>query len=166
MHRLGATLVVILLVAGCGQGDNSGGSSATDRSSTAAMSKAQFVSHFNDLCRRGWPLILRNAAEYASSQSPHLSSRRLFEKTFRYSFMAGFDYYIFSKAHELGVNENYESVGQEVIAAMKDPVERGLHREWFGSPAQVAALFAPYNRVARRYGLGDCLVAGPHLPRG
>jgi hypothetical protein len=174
MRRLiGVALAVAAIAAGCGDsgGDSAG---AGDQASTAeakverttdAMTKAQFVAHFNEVCRRAWPEIRRNAAEYSRLQDPHLSQKELFAKVVRYSFMAGFDFNIFNPMHELGTpSDRSEHQGTTMNFEMKEAVERAIHRMWLHSPAQLATLFADYNRAARRYGLDECLIAGSHLP--
>jgi hypothetical protein len=171
MRRLiGAALAVVMIASGCGgsgggsDGEASAGGVDTERT-TDAMTKAQFVAHFNDVCRRAWPEIRRNAAQYGRLQDPHLGEKELFAKVVRYSFMAGFDFHIFNPIHELGApGDQAEHQGTTVIFTMKEAVEPAIHRVWLHSPAQLAALFADYNRAARRYGLDECLIAGSHLP--
>lgn len=173
MHRLVAMLAIAAIAAGygCGSGDDSteakgqtSNKEADAGRTTDAMTKAQFVTHFNDVCRHAWPEILQNAAEYSGLQNPKLSKKKLFANTVRYSYMAGFDFHIFNEIHALGAPEQQEHKGTKLNFTMKEAVERAIHRVWLNSPAQLTALFAAYNRAARRYGLDDCLVAGAHLP--
>jgi len=171
-HLIGTALATAVFAAGCGGGGDSAGapgqssSGGTDTERTTdAMTKAQFVAHFNGVCRRAWPLIRENAAEYSRAQNPRLSEKKLFAKVVRYSFMAGFDFHIFNPMHELGTPaDSSEHQGTTMNFAMKEAVERAIHRMWLHSPAQLVALFADYNQAARRYGLDECVVAGPHLP--
>ncbi len=167
MRRLiGGALAIAVFAAGCG-GDSAGAPSqgAATKRTTDSMTKAEFVAHFNHVCRRAWPEIRKNAAEYSRFQNPRLSEKKLFAKVVRYSFMAGFDFHIFNPMHELGTPaDSSEHQGTTMNFAMKEAVERAIHREWVNSPAQLTALFADYNQAARRYGLDQCLVAGPHLP--
>ncbi len=172
MHRVVAALAITAIASGfwsgCG-GANSGTGQASSTKAdgaqtTASMTKAQFTAHFNDVCRHAWGEILKNAAEYSKWQSPHLSEKKNFARTVRYSFMAGFDFHIFNEIHALGAPQQQEHRGTTLIFTMKEAVEKAIHRLWLSTPARLAALFADYNRAARRYGLDDCLVAGSHLP--
>jgi hypothetical protein len=171
MRRLVVALAMGAIAVGCGCGGSGGaGEQASAEAAgqvrtTASMTKAQFTAHFNRVCRRAWPEILKNVAEYGKSQNPGLSEKELFANAVRYSFMAGFDYYVFNGIHTLGAPQQQEHRGTTLIFTMKEAVERAIHGVWLPSPAQLAALFADYNHAARRYGLGACLVAGPHLPR-
>jgi hypothetical protein len=171
-QRLFAALAVAAIAfgcwGGCGGGDSAsrGAPAEADRTRTAdSVTKAQFTARFNDVCRHAWGDILENAVVYGRGQSPDLNEKELFARTVRYSFMAGFDFYIFSKVHALGAPRQQEHRGTTLIFTMKEAVEQAIHRVWLHSPAQLEALFADYNRAARRYGLDDCLVAGEHLPR-
>ncbi len=167
-HRVAAALAIAVIAAGCGSSEGGGEQTSTDgvgqARTTASMTKAQFTAHFNAICRRTWPEILENVATYNKSQSTRLSKQKLFENAVRYSFMAGFDYYVFNGIHTLGAPEQQEHKGTALIFTMKEAVEKAIHRVWLTSPAQLVALFSNYNRAARRYGLDDCLVAGSHLP--
>jgi hypothetical protein len=170
MPRVVAALAIGVIVAGCGCGSAGGAGDPTSTEpagqarTTDSVTKAQFTARFNRVCRQVWPEILHNVAVYSRSQSPGLSEKKLFENSVRYSFMAGFDYYIFNPIHALGAPRQQEHRGTTLIFTMKEAVERAIHRVWLSSPARLAALFADYNRAARHYGLDQCLVAGAHLP--
>lgn len=174
MRRLiGVALAIAVIAAGCGDSDGDSAGAAGQTSSggvdiertTDSMTKAQYVAHFNAVCRRAWPEIRENTAEYSKFQNPGLSEKKLFAKVVRYSFMAGFDFHVFNPMHELGTPaDSSEHQGTTMNFAMKEAVERAIHRMWLHSPAQLAALFADYNQAARRYGLDECLIAGSHLP--
>jgi hypothetical protein len=183
LARLGAALAIAgslaAIAAGCGAGaasPNGGDSSAGAIGQTSAqkaevttpatsMTKTRYVAWLNHVCRRSWPAILHNATEYWRQQKPNLSRKARFEQTVRFSYMAGFDYYVFSKVNAWGPPGEHRHGGKRMINAMKKAVEDGLHRVWIGSPKELAAVFADYNRIARQYGVDRCLVAGAHVPR-
>lgn len=183
LAQLGAALAIAASLAavavGCGGGaasSNGGGSSTSATGQTAtqrteattpatSMTKARYVAWLNHICRRSWPVILRNVAEYRSWQEPNPSREERVEETIRYSYMAGFDYYVFSKVIAWGPPGEHRRGGKRMINAMKKAAEDGLHRVWIGSLKELASVFADYNRIARQYGVDQCLVAGAHIPR-
>jgi hypothetical protein len=183
LARLGAALAIAAslaaIAAGCGGdaasskgGDGSAGaigqtsSQGTEATTPAtSMTKARYVAWLNHVCRRSWPTILHNVAEYRGWQKRNLSRKEQIEQTIRYSYMAGFDYYVFSKVIAWGPPGEHRHGGKRMINAMKKAAEDGLHRVWIGSLEELTAVFADYNRIAQQYGVDQCLVAGPHIPR-
>jgi hypothetical protein len=167
-------------LAGCGGGgeDGAGGGSATanergfsvraDTTATtaAALTKAEFLARINAACRNRWSTIHNNFAVLADRQPPKFSDRRRYGKAVRLTFMAGLDFYVFDTIYDVGAPPGDERRVEEMLGAMQESVERtqrGLAP--IRSPKQLEAHFATYNRLARAYGLDDCLVAGAHLPR-
>ena len=127
------------------------------------VTKARFVTQANHACRHGWGVILENFAQYSSWQSPKLSERELFAKAVRFSFLAGLDFWIFDPIQKLKAPVGEKESVEEVIGKMQIAVERGERGLRAYTPTQLSAQFADYNRVARRYGLEDCLVDGARL---
>jgi hypothetical protein len=157
---------------GCG-GNGSSGTDArgfsvradTTMTTAASLTRARFVMRINRTCRRTWPAILENFAAYGGRLAPELSGGRRYAKAIRLSFTAGLDFYVFDAIYNLGAPPGEEKRVEEMIGTMQESVERtqrGLRP--VRSPEQLEAHFAAYNRLAREYGLDDCLVADMHLP--
>ncbi len=157
---------------GCGGGDSyvtgeRGFSVRADTTMTtaASLTRARFLTRINRTCRRTWPTILDNFVVYGGRLAPELSGKRRYAKAVRLSFTAGLDFYVFDAIYNLGAPPGEEGHVEAMIAAMQESVERtqrGLRP--IRSPHQLEAHFAAYNRLARAYGLDDCLVGGAHLP--
>jgi hypothetical protein len=177
---LTAAIAVVLAIeaaAGCGgtaEGDPApAGREYSVRADTVmttetSVTKASFVSGANDLCRREWPNVLHNFTKYSGWQSPRLGEATVFAKAVRLSYMPGVDYYVFDEIHAMPAPPNEKGAIEEVIGTMQSAVERGEGRGGEPVPipsrAKLQAMFADYNRLAHRYGLDECLIAGAHLP--
>ncbi len=167
-----ATVAIAALLVGCGGGGDDGGRGASSTSSAAhgppklgaSMSKSRYLARANAICKRSWPAILHNTAEYARRQKPGMSEEARVADLIRLSYMAGFDFYIFAKLLAWGPPRDDREEGKAMIEALREATENGLHWMRITSREQLADVFADYNRRASRYGLGQCLVAGPHLP--
>lgn len=173
-----AAVISLVALTGCGGGN--GGSSATAKSqaysvngrtysvradttiTTASVSLPQWRTQVNQVCREAWPTIQENFDKYLSWQNQHLPMRVRMEKTIRLSVLAGIDFHIFDNIHKEKAPEGEQASVEELIGAMQAAVEHGekLHMH---SQKQLFALFADFNRRARRYGLDDCIVNGAHL---
>jgi len=126
---------------------------------TANIGQAEFVKQTNRTCREAWPTIVDNFAKYSSWQDPKLSERRGFAEAVQLSLLAGIDFHIFDEIHDSPVPDGQGDDVEEIIGTMQYAVEQGQQRlAPIATPAQVVALFADYNALAREYGLGDCLV--------
>jgi hypothetical protein len=170
MHRpIVALAVVAIAASGCGGADSDNERQgfvvkADTTVTTASLTKAQFVAHVNDVCRRRWPVILQNFVEYSGSLSPRWSEEKRFANAARLSFMAGVDFHIFDQIYKLGAPSGEEHNVEAVIGAMQEAVERGERQVRIISPVELQALFGKYNEIALHYGLGECSVSGAHLP--
>jgi hypothetical protein len=159
---------------GCGNGDGSSGTDEpgfsviadTTVTTAASLAKARFLARINRTCRRTWPTILHNFVVYGRRPPPELGGGRRYAKAVRLSFIAGLDFYVFDAIYNLGAPPDDEQRVEEMIGTMQESIERtqrGLRP--ISSPGKLETHFAPYNHLARAYGLTDCLVAGPHLPK-
>lgn len=175
MRRPAAVAAVVAAVAiggGCG-GDSAetaeGGGFKVQASTTVTTgslpTKARFVARVNQICRKAWKLILRNFSRYSSWQSPRMSEADVFAKTVRLTYLASVDFYIFDPIYRMGAPKGEERAAEDVIGTMQIAVERGQRVVRVPTTEKLLALFADYNEVARDYGLDECLVEGPHLPK-
>jgi hypothetical protein len=182
---IGLTAIAVAGLAGCGGSGSSGAGGASGSRGTggaaergfsvradttvttaaASLTKARFLARMNRTCRRTWPTILHNFVVYGRRPGPELGGRRRYAKAVRLTFTAGLDFYVFDAIYNLGAPPGDEERVEEMIGTMQESVERtqrGLRP--IPSPRRLQAHFAAYNRLARAYGLDDCLVAGAHLP--
>jgi hypothetical protein len=154
MQRLAAALAVAAIIGGCGASGREGGahSGSTDSTPpwrrpyglvyvTQGLRKGRFTTHFNTLCRRSWRRINDPRASYFDSIT----------------------FYIYSAIQRFGTPRGERGPVEHLLVTMQEGVEQG-ERTRITAPARVEALFADYNRAARRIGLDECLVAGAHLP--
>jgi hypothetical protein len=160
-----------ILAAGCGGSDE--GTAATDSHgytvqavttvSPNKLTKAEYIARANQICRQGWHIVLQNFAEYSGWQSPKMTREEVFTKSVRLSFLAGLDFHIFDRLHQLGSPKHEEHRVETVIGAMQLAVELGQVKVLIRSVPQLNSQFADYNRRAHRYGLNRCLVDGARL---
>jgi hypothetical protein len=131
----------------------------------ASFPEAQLVPRINGICRKAWPIIIDNFTEYRSWQGQK-ESPKLFTKVARLSLMAGIDFHIFDYVYNLGAPPSEQRKIEEIIGTMQSAVERGQKGlAPVSTVAQVDKLFSDYNRMAQRYGLGECLVDKARLGR-
>lgn len=171
-----AIAALAMTVGGCG---GSGGDDSTpeDRdialradttmTTKPSLTKAKFLAHVNDLCRRKWRFILRayrQTAVVTARLHPQTTELQQYTRGVRFSYFPSIDFHIFDEVQRLGAPPGENHAIEDVIGTMQVSVERG-ERMRMTSPAQVEALFDGYNRRASRYGLSACLVSGAHLPR-
>jgi hypothetical protein len=155
MRCLATALAVAAIIGGCGAGGENHESDANATDSTPpwrrpyglvyakpGLTKAKFQIHFNHLCGSKWRLI-QNA---------------------RSSYFSLITFYIYDAIQSLGSPPDERGRVENLLVRMREGVERG-ERLGTANPARVQALFADYNRTARRLGLDECLVAGANLPR-
>jgi hypothetical protein len=164
---LAAAMAFGAAVAGCG-GDNGDATASDDQGysveadttmTTANLDKAQFVSRVNKICRKSWPIVVHNFAEYSETQDPRFSKKARFAQALHLSLLAGIDFYIFDGIYNLGAPPGQERQVEEIIGPFQSAVERGQKELVpLSSRAQAVALFDDYNQRARQYGLTDCLV--------
>jgi hypothetical protein len=163
-------LAAALLVSGCGGQSDRARSERPDFTviasttmTTGSITRPEFVTQVNQLCRREWITILDNFAKYRSWQSPRPPERQLFAQSVRLSFLAGLDFHIFDEIRRIRAPRADKTRVEEVIGRMQTAVERGQRELHTYTPAQLSKQFAEYNRAARKYGLRDCLVDGKRL---
>lgn len=181
MHRLVAAValtVVAALGTGCGSsagGDPPGGGHGfsveadTTVATTPTLTKAKFIAHVNSLCRRKWPFVLHAFREYRGDlrwKAPRLNDKQRWVKSTRLAYFPSIGYHIYDWVIRLGAPPGEKRAIEEVVGSMREGMERGQRLRPVTDQAQVRALFDRYNRIARGYGLDECLVNGKHLPHG
>lgn len=164
--------VAALLVATGGCGGSSTGDDertysvqASTTMTAAQLTKAQFIRRMNATCRKAWITILDNFDQYSSSQDPRVDAEERFAEAVQSSLLAGLVFHIFDNFRILGAPPGEEKALEDVIGRFQYAAETGQIQKPPGlhSAADVARHFSDYNRVARVYGLGDCLVDEAHL---
>lgn len=171
-----AALFLVASAAGCGGGQDTSNSNpgnsdgvfsvrADTTVTDTSLSKAQFITRMNKICRHGWHVILADFAKYSGWQGPNLSRKDLYAKAIRNSFLSGLDFEIFDEFRFLGAPREEANEVEEVIGPMQIAVERGQRQVPVTNAGILEALFSEYNLRAQQYGLKDCLVSGAHLPR-
>jgi hypothetical protein len=176
MLRLVASAVTTGLVAialGCGD-DTSGeepNEPAKPRVSVTtdhALTKAKFLAHVNELCRRKWRFIM-NAVKQTrvlwEKQYPRVNDRQNYLRAVRLSFFSSLNFLIFDWVRRLGAPPGGKQAVEELLGAMQETIDQGSRGVRFTTVPQLQALFTRYNEEARRYGLDQCLVSGAHIPR-
>lgn len=165
-----AMVAIAALLAGCG-GD-AGGNGYQVRASTTMtiadppLTKPQFVARVNAICREAWRTVWDNWEVYTSAQEPQLGEKERFAEAVRLSLLAGIDFHIFDNILDLGAPPGEQRRIEAIVGPFQEAVELGWADRWRAySVAEVPPQFSQYNRLARRYGLDDCLVDGAHLRR-
>lgn len=162
---------IAVIAAGCGGSSSSADAGnqtysveAETTMTTANVSKAQFVSQANKLCREAWVTILRNFAEYSGWHETKTNKKKNFVESVQLSLLAGIEFHIFDEIRNLGSPQGEEQAIEEIIGPMQSAIERGQKKlAPISSVAKVSKLFGEYDQLARRYGLDDCLVDTAHL---
>jgi len=163
-------MVATTILAGCGD-DEAGDSEAyaVEASTTVTvasppLTKPQFVSRLNRICRKAWDTVHDNWDVYTGTQSLQLSARERFEEAVRLSLLAGLDFHIFDNVRALGAPPGQADEIEAIIGPFQAAVELGWKERWRAySIEEIAPQFETYNRLARRYGLDDCLVTHARL---
>jgi hypothetical protein len=180
-RKISRSLWAIVLVAtvvalsGCGEnsGDDPPAAAAVEqrelvraaRAIEAAdppLSRAQFVTRVNKLCRLAWPEIRRRLAVYRSTQDPELSAQRRFEQGVARSLLPEIKSRIFDPMLALGTPTMGRSELEEIMRWLGEAIEIGQGEFAINSPFLVWDLFDMFNPLARQYGLGNCLVNTAH----
>jgi hypothetical protein len=167
-------VTVVAILSGCGAGD------ADDPHATAKeheslvrvahqieaadppISKARFVARVNQLCRRAWPTIRHNLAVYRGTQDPGLSPERRFKQGISRLLLPEVESRIFDPVMALGAPREGKPELEEVMRWLGEAIEIGEGQFAITSPVLVWDLFDMFNPLARRYGLGQCLVNRAH----
>jgi hypothetical protein len=129
------------------------------------LSKAQFVTRVNRLCREAWPAIRRNLAAYKSGQDPRLSPQRRFRQAVGQSLVPEVKGRIFDRMMALGAPQEDRPELEEVMRWLGEAIEigQGAHGGFpITSPVVVWDLFDVFNPLSYRYGLGECPVNAAH----
>lgn len=176
--RRGAPLPLVAIAAaaiasGCGGGSDTeaGGGQTYDPEASTTMlvarpplTKAQFVTRVNKICRTAWGIVLNNWAKFTKQQDPTKSRNQRFDEAVRLPLLSGIDFYIFDKVRELGAPAGEEQEIEAVIGPFQIAVELGWKKRWRAySAEEVIPHFRTYNERAQQYGLSDCLVEPKRL---
>jgi hypothetical protein len=156
-------------VAGCGSETDPREDFTVRASTTVAtgpLDRKRFVVRVNRICRKAWVEVLGNFSRYSGwPDQARLSEQDAFAKSVRLTFLAGYDFYVFDEIYNLGGPPEEERQVEEIIGELQRAVELGQRRIRVESAGELTELFAGYNRLARGYGLDDCLVDGERVKR-
>jgi hypothetical protein len=131
---------------------------------TADITKAEFISRMNRLCREAWPRVAENLADFNQrTKNTGWSKQKRLVEAVHVPILTGITFHIFDGYRIFGAPKGQKRVLEEVIGPMRIAVETG-EREQLTSEKEVAALFTEYNQRARRYGLDQCIVTTARLP--
>lgn len=168
LGRLGAclagALLATMLASGCG-GSSSGDSAedAVNRPSEpgielplalVSLSRAQYLTQANALCRRSWADMLTKFARGRNDFEG--SEAQLFAYYSRNSFLPHMQFWVDDIVY-LGAPEGEPEPYEAALEALQAAVYEGQERR-ISSPAQIATIFADFNRRARQAGYDECLV--------
>jgi hypothetical protein len=167
---LAGALFAATIVSGCGgsSSDDSAEGSINRPSepgielplALVSLSRTQYLAQANALCRRSWADMLTKFARRRNDFKGN--EAQLFAFYSRNSFLPHmqfwFDDIVYLGAPE-GEPEPYEGALEALQAAVYEGQERRI-----SSPAQFAAIFADFNRRARKAGLDECLVEADSFP--
>jgi hypothetical protein len=129
------------------------------------LSKARFVARVNRLCRQAWPAIRRNFAVYRSTEDTELSERRRFKQAIGRSLLPEIESRFFTPILSLGAPRGDEAELREIMRWLGEAIELGQGGPGafpITTPVILWDLFDMFNPLARRYGLGQCLVNARH----
>lgn len=165
---------IVLVTAGCNGGSGSAElgeaqtydpeANTTMRVAQPPLTKAQFVTRVNKICRQAWDAVVDNWAQFTSEQDKKKSKKERFDEAVRFPLLSGIDFYIFDSIRELGAPAGEEEEIETIIGPLQITVELGWKERWHAySVADVAPRFETYNERTRKYGLDDCLIEADRL---
>lgn len=161
-----------MAIAGCGGASGATGdeqayivrASTTVTIASPHLTKGQFVSRANQLCREGWKTVVHNFVEYNGWQEGKEGKRATFAESVRLSLLAGIDFHIFDEIQRLGSAPGQEGQVEAIIGPLQEAVELGQLKRWQAySAAEVPPHFRKFNQRAQSYGLADCVVSQSRL---
>jgi hypothetical protein len=158
--------IAAITTLGCG-GDGSDGTSKQDRDLstvpriglpvfTGSLTKAQFIARSNEFCRESWADMLQEAARHRRERASKASEAELFAYSSRYSFLPHIQFW-FDDISYLGAPKGEEEQVEDMLKALQWAVYSGEERR-IASIELMTAVFSSFNRLAREYGLDECLV--------
>jgi hypothetical protein len=126
------------------------------------LSKSQFVTRVNGLCRQAWATIRQDLADYRGAQNRGLSAQRRFRQMIARSLSPKVESQIFDRIMALGTPRRERVEVEEIMRWLGEAIEIGQGEYPVTSPVVVWDLFDMFNPLARRYGLSQCLVNRAH----
>jgi hypothetical protein len=145
---IGVVIVLTALISGCGSGGDT---------STAALTKSQFLQQGNAICEKGEVERLQAMeGEYASLSSGGLSEAEVQEKLLTVSLVA-YDKTV-SRLSELEAPEGEEKNVEELIQAMEGASQAASAHP--REALQGGVTFRKANKLLNDYGLDKCDLIG------
>jgi hypothetical protein len=169
LAALALALVAIAVAVGCGSSVESGGQTysvqASTTMTTASIDRGQFLALVKGICRTAWMEIGDDFADYRRTEHQQSRGKQGFADAAQASLLASIDFHIFDAIRILGAPKGEKRAIEEIIGPMQFAVESGQRQSpsRLYSLVRVSNLFRDYNRRARQYGLGDCVVNQAHL---
>lgn len=168
-----AIAAIAAVVAGCG---NASSSESTPSVATQAaghpkgpaketpISKAQYIAQANKICVRNWgflhAIFMRNYRKLALHLNKSLFLKPADAKKFRNAskeiFLPSIQI-LFDDVQYLGSPSGEQDEVEAILGAFQQEVYAGAKKP-NKSPAQFAATFSRFNRLAGQYGIDSCLI--------
>lgn len=171
---LPAIVLAIVFAAGCGskgqQGTvRTGAGTVTAETglplNPSSLTKAQFLVRANRLCRESWAAMRKEFSQFRAERGSGMSDAQLFAYSARNNFLTHIQFWFDDISYlgaPTGVKSETESMMQilqpeDTLKALELAVFSGQERR-VSDAKQLGAIFSSYDRLARKYGLDDCLV--------
>jgi hypothetical protein len=158
-------LMAIIVAAGCG-GDSDKGSTATRDLSTvpriglpvfiSSLTKQQYLAQANGRCRESWADMSIDIPFQRRAQRAELNDSQRFAYFSRTSFFPRVQFW-FDDISYLGAPRKDRVQIEDILKALQWAIFSG-EEQHITSPELMVAVFGSFNRLARAYGLHECII--------
>jgi hypothetical protein len=161
---LAVALIVAAVAAGCGGDDgNASGetnpgtefTSAVDPALVQSIPEGRFMLSAGSICDASWARML-DSYELLRRERPNSSEGDLFDAASQQIFLPGMQFWFDDIDYLAKPPEDKDEV-ELMLAEMQRAVYAGQEQR-VPTPRRFEAIFARFNRLARDYGLHNCLV--------
>lgn len=153
---VGALVLAVVALAGCGGDDDASGSA--EGVQTSSLSKKQYIAKANAICSKGGAEALALASAYRPPQGETLNEAQLAVAAIQEALLPEFDEMI-AEVEKLGAPSGERAEVEAVLLAL----ERDVNSARKSLPADLAVLEKSFKRSAaqaRKYGVKECAFAG------
>jgi hypothetical protein len=153
-----------LLAIGCGSEDGSSearGSNVTPEVGLplhySSLTKAQYLVRANRICEASWTEMVGRFADAQRQQGPNADQAKMFAYSSQTSFLLHMQFW-YDDISYLGAPKGDKHRVEEMLKALQLAVVIG--EEWHIPNATLySAIFSTFSRLARQYGLDECVVS-------